>query len=97
MMPFKEEKYQIKICFVCSNKIGPLSLYTLNKNSCFMCGNFIFNNSRKNAYVCLKHQNFFSQCSICRVMINDNNPHLKPTDAKLCDFCIDIKCCSTES
>lgn len=97
MMPFKEEKYLAKMCFICSNKIGPLSLVTLNKSSCFLCGHFTFNNSTKNAYYCLKHQNFQPQCCICKNYMPDSNDHLKPTIAKLCCFCTDFKCCSTDN
>ncbi len=102
MLPFKEDEYQVKICFNCSNRIGPLSLSSLNKNSCFMCGQFIFNNSNKNAYFCLKHQFLMPQCALCKTMIPFNmnkmnhNP-LAPTDAKLCSVCYDFRCCSTDN
>jgi hypothetical protein len=98
MLPFKEKKYQILICFHCSNKMGPLSLYNLNKNSCFMCGQFIFNNSTKNAYLCLKHQEFMPKCALCKNMIaNVNNGLMGPTEAKLCSVCIEFKCCSVDN
>ena len=95
MMPFKEKKYQVLICFHCSNKMGPLSLYNLNKNSCFMCGQFIFNNSTKNAYLCIKHMEFMSKCALCKNMLMNNNIGvMAPTEAKLCSVCIEFKCCS---
>ena len=106
MIPFKEEKYMVKICFVCSTKIGPNNLMT--KNSCFICGQYVFiNRQKKIAYRCLKHQghlnftnqkNVIFQCGNCNQMSTGSNEVevLKPQPAQLCTMCADFKCCNFE-
>ncbi|CAF0741223.1 unnamed protein product [Brachionus calyciflorus] len=104
-LPIKNDKSNLKMCNICSTKIGNLGSHSLNKNSCFICGSFNFSDG-KLAYRCIKHgfkdnlglANSFI-CCICKKMITLPNGPASSTvfsNAKLCQFCNTSSCCDLE-
>lgn len=88
-----DKKYEIFMCGMCATRMGPLSIMNPNKNSCYICGGFVFAHQAKNATVCAKHYNFMLNngndtvsCCLCKMMLNKNGA-IKPVNASICNFC----------
>ena len=87
----KEEKYQLYMCFSCSLRTGPFN--RPNKNSCFVCGSFVFENSTKYAYVCqFKHNQFNFPSKKCIHCKQPFHPSMQTVKSAICMICSDFFC-----
>ncbi len=83
------------MCFSCALRPGKNN--RPNKNSCFVCQTFVFDQSTKYAHTCQFRHNKFNfptqKCFLCKMPIFKN---MNPNEARLCLICSDYFCAMFE-